>query len=607
MKKRLIPEIIIIVVLVILGCVLPGCSEKPSKVDFGGRYYYELRPGDEVQLVCNPKGEPKSVKYINSGKTVVSVSDTGKLTALKEGTAGVDIVVKYDTEDGKTEVYENNIYIKVIGEKAKPVPQPSETGYFDVSFETESYCNPGGTIVLKAAFVNPDASVSDNIEWKSLDEKTATVDDKGNVKGIKTGNAVIRATCRDNGEIFDFTVTVLPKSMSDSLKHVVANHNSNALVVYNLGIGDGTPAYYYDIVGSVNNILFDDLIIDDTYYDVLEKYQKNDGDIPKVEFITVHYTGNMAKTADADNNADYFNNLSYSASIHFVTGRTNLYGPYSRDKYRAFSVLNEKYMGWHASGYGAGDHKWLDTGLKKLKNDPDTPVISINYNGYFTVNGRTTAVKVPDRGDIIDVLGPTFEYYGGDICNSINSQGIAWKVEKGKYYIGNTYWGTQQWGMTLSNVGGNFRSIGIESCVDRGSDLVHTWHVTAQLVAKLMVKYNLDITRVQGHHFFSGKDCPQPLLENDMQLWDVFIDYVKAEKTRLDKYGKSKPKMYVEESGGVLNEYGLLKQDSRPHCVTYNIEIGKESVTLSTIVESNLKRSPSGSRKSLQELGEEIA
>ena len=42
-----------------------------------------------------------------------------------------------------------------------------------------------------------------------------------------------------------------------------------------------------------------------------------------------------------------------------------------------------------------------------------------------------------------------------------------------------------------------------------------------------MLDNNLTIDRVKGHHFFDGKDCPQPLLENNMELWYEFIEILK--------------------------------------------------------------------------------
>lgn len=465
-------------------------------------------------------------------------------------------------------------------------------GYFDVSYETVSCCDIGDSIVLNAEFIGDDGTVYGNIAWSSKNTDIATVDGNGTVTGVSAGNAVITAYSKDTGNKFDFTVTVLPENMSDALRTVVKNHNSNAHVSYNVPIGDGTPSYYYDFVGSVNNILFTDLIKDGTYYGVLNGLGdpgKNYGlinDYGGVQFITVHYTGNMTYTADADNNADYFNYLSYQASIHWVTGRTNLYGPYSVDEYRAFNSLNEMYAGWHAGDSQRPAH-WLPSGVYVMSGDPVKPVISIS-SGYYTINGRRTAIIAPGT------------------ASQLNKLGVGWKISDGQYYLDET-WYCEVYGH-IGNTGGNLNSIGIESCVDKGSDLDHTWHVTAQLCAELMVKYNLDISRVVGHHFFSGKDCPQPLLANNLELWNEFIKYVEAEYELLASCRDADITMNVINGEGVLGKYGLLRQDTDAHCVTYEVTVtagGKtETITLATVVESSLN-GPAG-RVTLQTEGVEV-
>ena len=101
---------------------------------------------------------------------------------------------------------------------------------------------------------------------------------------------------------------------------------------------------------------------------------------------------------------------------------------------------------------------------------------------------------------------------------------------QGQYYMGTTWWCYSQVAEgRICSKGGNLNSIGIESAVNPESNLWYTWQRTAQLVAKLMLENDLDITRVKGHHFYSAKDCPQPLLENDLEIWWKFIEMVEHE------------------------------------------------------------------------------
>ena len=76
----------------------------------------------------------------------------------------------------------------------------------------------------------------------------------------------------------------------------------------------------------------------------------------------------------------------------------------------------------------------------------------------------------------------------------------------------------------LNKNGGNLNGIGIEICVNEGSDYDKTVDNCARLVAKLIKLYKLDIDAVKTHNDFSGKDCPKQLLEDNN--WDEFIETV---------------------------------------------------------------------------------
>lgn len=618
MVKKILVVILAVVLLVgtVAGYVLIGphgiLEDEPFEplLIFKSDCEYNLKVGESVKLEYEYDAEDAEVKFTSHDESVVTVSEDGTATAVSPGMAAANILVKSASRDTRF-VY--TVLINVTADNEASGDVIYGHSYFDASYETTSYVECGGVIKLNCSYIDENGKRLSDISFRSSNNYVSTVDENGYVKGITPGYTTVRATCKSNGKKFDFGITVLEKNLSAGMQSVIKNHNSNASVTYNLGIGDGVPSYYYDVVGSVNNMFFDPLKTDHRYYDKLALGEKNNGLMQKVEYITVHYTGNMNDTADADNNADYFNNLGYSASIHFVTGRSNVdNGYWSKDRYMAFAVLNEKYMGWHAGSHGLTDDtfRWLETGVP-CTDKSKAPVICINRDGKFTVNGFATDIKVPDpRVAFTEVLGPTYLVRGTKVP-TFNTQGIAWKVENGKYFIGNTYWNTQ-YKYTLSNVGGNNCSIGIESCVDRGSDLVHTWHVTAQLVASLIKKYDLDLSRVQGHHFFSGKDCPQPLLENNMDLWNnMFMPFVSAEYDRITRFRNYTFDYTTCKGADVLDAFGLLTQTGDTRLVTYTVDVKNgsrtETIKLSTIVESNQKRPPyEPGCESIQQLGMEI-
>ena len=141
----------------------------------------------------------------------------------------------------------------------------------------------------------------------------------------------------------------------------------------------------------------------------------------------------------------------------------------------------------------------------------------------------------------------------------------------------------------ICSTGGNYNSIGIESCVNEGSDLWYTWQLTAQLVARLMEANDLDITRVRGHHFYTAKDCPQPMLENDQEIWYEFLSLVETEYELLTKYSDYEI-TFESHNPEILDNNGrIIKQPSETTCVTYTVTFTKggvsQSVTLSSIIQ----------------------
>lgn len=100
------------------------------------------------------------------------------------------------------------------------------------------------------------------------------------------------------------------------------------------------------------------------------------------------------------------------------------------------------------------------------------------------------------------------------------------------------------------------KSIGIETCVNFGSDLYRTWQHMAKLLAHLLVKHNLGMTDIKRHHDMNGKICPRTLMENG--LYDYAISLAAGEylvKTLLADYTlelKSLAPQYLDNTGKVI-------------------------------------------------------
>ena len=281
----------------------------------------------------------------------------------------------------------------------------------------------------------------------------------------------------------------------------------------------------------------------------------------------------MSKGATAAANANYFATGGGGTSIHYVTGNDGV-----------FSCLDDSLIGYHAGDGTSVTFEWIPTGVQVSESDPEKPVFGINSSSMFTINGKATTVPVP--------TGTTAATKKVTDARWINNMGLAYKVVNGEYYMGTTWWCyTQVSEGRICNKGGNLNSIGIESAVNEGTDLWYTWHKTAQLVAKLMKDNNLDITRVVGHHFFSAKDCPQPLLENDLEIWWKFIDMVELEYRLLTEFQDYKFTLtLMDNSQTFVNSYGRISIPDAAATISYelawtNTKTGaSDSIILSTSI-----------------------
>ena len=79
-------------------------------------------------------------------------------------------------------------------------------------------------------------------------------------------------------------------------------------------------------------------------------------------------------------------------------------------------------------------------------------------------------------------------------------------------------------GDQLTENGGNMCGIGIEMCVNPESDYETTLNNAAALAARLMEAYDLPMKALKKHQDFSGKNCPQRLIEAGR--WEEFCDMV---------------------------------------------------------------------------------
>ena len=260
------------------------------------------------------------------------------------------------------------------------------------------------------------------------------------------------------------------------------------------------------------------------------------GDKHEKVYICVHDTGDFSFGAKQWSDAVYnakIGESDYIVSYQYVVGNDGYYHNIPDDE-----------TAYHA-GDGAQEGSWFEEYPTNLHGSNEKPYVMISTDGYYMLDGQKSNISAPrnDEGKIL-----TRDY--------IDDLGIFISLKNGQYYIGKT-WYSETYDR-IANHGGNTHSIGIESCVNKGSDIYLTMQRLAKLVAKLLDDTGLGFDRIVQHHYFSGKDCPQTMRTEG--YWEHFLDLVKTEYQMLlyKKMGfkfefESLNEKYVDKLGRVIN------------------------------------------------------
>ena len=492
-----------------------------------------------------------------------------------------DFYVEEDLVYELPQNYKNNVVLKPILEKSS----------LELRHESTSVIEPNEELEISLELVNVPSKLR-NVVWESLNINVATVDQEGKVTGIKDGTAEIFAYLKDMPEVNMSIIVSVQTGVNDmnDLLEYFKTLAFNEILTKRITVTAYQGDYKTYIYSGVSYYLFEELNIIEQM--TSENMSNRPGDIYEKHYITVHDTASGASSANAKAHANYVNDGGEGTSWHYTVGNDGIY-----------HQIPDNENAYHA-GDGGRDYKEIDTGIKADPTNP-YPVVTISKDGYYEIAGQKTSLVAPlsrpkkcpngacgtdtkDGEVACSKCGKKFEV---SICTNdmINTHGIRTGIlDNGNYYIGNTYFNTTY--RYISNAGGNDNAIGIEMCVNQGSDIFYTWQRNAKLVAKLLAENNLTINDVKPHHFFSGKDCPATMLHAEM--WDLFIKMVEVEHTILTKYSDYKITFKSNNENFLGNNGKILKQASISKSVSYTITVEKdgvsESITLSTVIPSRL-------------------
>ena len=152
----------------------------------------ELKPGETATLVATVKPDnatDKTVTWTSSDPEIATVDETGKVMAVKIGTATITAKAGEKTAECKV-----------------TVSIPVSSVELD---KTTLELKPGETATLVAT-VKPDDATDMTVTWTSSDASIASVDANGKVTAIKDGTATITAKAGEKTATCKVTVCSIP-------------------------------------------------------------------------------------------------------------------------------------------------------------------------------------------------------------------------------------------------------------------------------------------------------------------------------------------------------------------------------------------------------------
>ena len=164
----------------------------------------------------------KTVAWLSSDESVISVSENGEITANKLGIATITATHKELTDSIEVEV-------KPIDAESIKIVLPDD---IETNDNGTPKINKGSTVQLKAEIL-PENTTYKEIEWTVSDEAIATIDENGVLTANETG-----------------TITVIAKAKSGITEEIELEIYSNAGdtaagIIGIAAIGGGGAAWYY--------------------------------------------------------------------------------------------------------------------------------------------------------------------------------------------------------------------------------------------------------------------------------------------------------------------------------------------------------------------------
>lgn len=206
----------------------------------------------QAPIVVTPlDADLSDITYNSSNEGVATISTTGQIKAISEGTATISFNSSDGKWNGKIRVNVSNTYTE-----AKMIVYPDE-----IYLKEAGVTLPLGQEYKLNTVFFPKNATEVAIEWTSSDEKVATVSN-GVVKGLAVGNAVITAKTI-NGKSINAIITVVATSIpATSVKvdkeSVTLNVGESAVIVPDVQPSNATNKQVIFSSANINVATVDD-------------------------------------------------------------------------------------------------------------------------------------------------------------------------------------------------------------------------------------------------------------------------------------------------------------------------------------------------------------
>lgn len=500
---------------------------------------YKLNVSVEPSNTTNAK-----VSYKSSDETIATVDANGNVFARKGGNVTITITSIADATVKTTVTFE------VLAEER-----------VEIDYEGPAAIEVGKTLQL----IGKTYGSTNPITWSTSDGNIATVSETGLVTAVSKGTVEITAKV-DDDTTASITLTIYQVDELTNLLNFLVQ-NTVGRVDYNdivyIGSDDGSADYLHKIYSSVSYYRFNGLESITRKMLAADAPNNSKTDMTSIEWIVVHDTAGSAASSTASANAGWATNpTNTGTSWHYTVGNDGIY-----------QQLEDNHVGYHAGDGTTVPFEFYKTDILATKY---FPVVTISADGYYEIDGQKSNVKAPD------VAGRTAK------TEDINTNGIRAVVgEDGYYYLPKTRYSTKYAGQNIVMYGGNLNGIGIETAVNKGSDVWLTWQMTAKLAASLAIKHDLGMDRVVTHNHFDGKPCPRTMMTAG--LYAEFMHMVEVEYTVQKNYADYTIQ-FVSHNPNLLDNTGrVIGVPQFDTTVSYTITVTSpenvsKSITLNTVI-----------------------